>query len=89
MLNEIEKISSVHVRQQLQELWRNDCKKQEEKSQNLREVKKSWFEKYPTRRIRHLPRRQTKLRDAESAEMRGNRQTDGETIAAPEKPILQ
>ena len=32
MLNEIEKISSVHVRQQLQELCRNDCKKQEEKS---------------------------------------------------------
>lgn len=46
MLNEIEKISSVHVRQQLQELWRNDCKKQEEKSQNLWEVKKSWFEKF-------------------------------------------
>ncbi|CAH3178618.1 unnamed protein product, partial [Porites evermanni] len=46
MLNEIEKISSVHVRQQLQELWRNDCKKQEEKSQNLWEVKKSWFKKF-------------------------------------------
>ena len=29
MLNEIEKISSVHVRQQLQGLWRNDYKKQE------------------------------------------------------------
>ena len=46
MLNEIEKICSVHVRQQLQELWRNDCKKQEEKSQNLWEVKRSWFEKF-------------------------------------------
>ena len=46
MLKEIEKISSVHVRQQLQELWRNDCKKQEEKSQNLWEVKKSWFKKF-------------------------------------------
>ncbi|CAH3133267.1 unnamed protein product [Porites lobata] len=46
MLNAIEKISSVHVRQQLQELWRNDCKKQEEKSQNLWEVKKSWFKKF-------------------------------------------
>ena len=46
MLNEIEKISSVHVRQQLQELWGNDCKKQEEKSQKLWEVKKSWFEKF-------------------------------------------
>ena len=45
MLNEIEKISSVHVCQQLQELWRNDCKKQEEKSENLWEVKKSWFTK--------------------------------------------
>ena len=42
----IEKISSAHVRQQLQELWRNDCKKQEEKSQNLWEVKKRWFEKF-------------------------------------------
>lgn len=46
MLNEIEKISSGYVRQQLQELWRNDCKKQEDKSQNLWEVKKSWFEKF-------------------------------------------
>ena len=46
MLNEIEKISSAHVRQQLQELWRNDCKKQEEKSQNLWELKKSWFKKF-------------------------------------------
>ena len=46
MLNEIEKISSVHVRQQLQDLWRNDCEKQEEKSQNLWEAKKSWFEKF-------------------------------------------
>ena len=50
MLNEIEKISSVHVRQQLQELWRNDCKKQEEKSQNLWEVKKSWFKKFEDNR---------------------------------------
>ena len=46
MLNEIEKISSVYVRQQLQELWRNDCKKQEEKSQNLWEVKRRWFEEF-------------------------------------------
>ena len=46
MLNEIEKISSVHVRQQLQGLWRNDCKRQEEKSQNLWEAKKSWFKKF-------------------------------------------
>lgn len=44
MLNEIDKISSGYARQQLQELWRNDCKKQEEKSQNLWEVKESWFE---------------------------------------------
>ena len=46
MLNEIEKMSSVHVLQQLEGLWRNDCKKQEEKSQNLWQVKKSWFEKF-------------------------------------------
>ena len=35
----------------------------------------------------HLPRQQTKLRDAESAEMQDNRQTDGETTAAPEGTI--
>lgn len=46
MLNEIEKMSSVHVLQQLEGLWRNECKKQEEKSQNLWQVKKSWFEKF-------------------------------------------
>lgn len=32
MLNEIEKMSSVHVLQQVEGLWRNDCKKQEQKS---------------------------------------------------------
>lgn len=38
--------------------------------------------------MRHLPRQQTKLRDAEGAEMRDNRrQTDGETTAAPERTI--
>ena len=36
----------------------------------------------PTWRIRHLTRQQTKLRGAESP---SNRQTNGETIAAPER----
>ena len=36
----------------------------------------------PTWRMRHLTRQQTKLRDAESP---SNRQTNGETIAAPER----
>ena len=35
--------------------------------------------------MRHLPRQQTKIKDAESAEMRDNRQRDGETTAAPER----
>ena len=92
MLNEIEKVSSVHVRQQLQELWRNDCKKQEEKSQNLWEVKKSWFKKFedneeniansedaaPTLPINQDQRR-GKRRNAR------NRQRDGERTAAPER----
>ena len=92
MLNEIEKVSSVHVRQQLQELWRNDCKKQEEKSQNLWEVKKSWFKKFedneeniansedaaPTPPTNQDQRR-GKRRNAR------NRQRDGERTAAPER----
>ena len=43
MLNEIEKIPSIHVRQQFQELWKNDCKKKEDKSLNLWEEKKTWL----------------------------------------------
>ena len=39
----------------------------------------------PTRRRRHLPRQQTKIRDVEGAEMRDNRQTNGKTTAAPER----
>ena len=35
--------------------------------------------------MRHLPRQQTKIKGAESAEMRDNRQRDGETTAAPER----
>lgn len=35
--------------------------------------------------MRHLPRQQTKIKGAESAEMRDNRQTDGETTAGPER----
>ena len=35
--------------------------------------------------MRHLPRQQTKIKDAESAEMGDNRQRDGETTAAPER----
>lgn len=35
--------------------------------------------------MRHLPRQQTKIKGAESAEMRDNRQTDDETTAAPER----
>ena len=50
MLNEIEKMTSVHVLQQLEGFWRNDCKKQEEKSQNLWQVKKSWLEKFESSR---------------------------------------
>ena len=93
MLNEIEKISSVHVRQQLQELWRNDCKKQEEKSQNLWEVKKSWFKKFedngeniansedaaPTPPTNQDQRR-GKRRNARQPQKR-----DGKTTAAPER----
>ena len=71
MINEIEKICSVHVRQQLQELCRIDCKKEEEKPQNLWEERKVGLrnssaaeEILLTQRMRHLPRQQTKLRDA-------------------------
>lgn len=35
--------------------------------------------------MRHLPRQQTKIKGVESAEMRDNRQRDGETTAAPER----
>ena len=46
MLTEMGKISSEHIRHQLQELWKNDCKKQEEKSQKIWELKKTWFEEF-------------------------------------------
>lgn len=96
MLNEIEKISSVHVRQHLKELCRNDCKKEKEKPQNLWEERKvglknssaaeEMYKILPTQRMQHLPRQQTKLRDAKSAE---NKQTAKQQLPQKEKSILQ
>ena len=82
MLNEIEKISSVHVRQQLQELWRNDCKKQEKKfpkfEDNGENIANS-EDAAPTPPTNQDQRR-GKRRNARQPQKR-----DGKTTAAPER----
>ena len=82
MLNEIEKVSSVHVRQQLQELWRNDCKKQEKKfpkfEDNGENIANS-EDAAPTPPTNQDQRR-GKRRNARQPQKR-----DGKTTAAPER----